>query len=261
MNRMASADLYLRDVLARYAVDTGQNSIARTSAQVLMPALREWAGQYLIDVQFSGSFAKGTAVRGGTDVDLFISLTSITPDSLAQIYGTLFTKMQGLHCQGQSLQAKQQNVSIGIVLGGTQIDLVPGRRQDQWSEDHSLYKNRAATWTKTNVNSHIRTVQQSNRLEEIRVLKIWRNRRGFSFPSFYLELSVIEALKGKRIGDLSDNVVAVLQYLQSTWGTARIVDPANSANVISDDLSQIEKGVVAAAAAAALQGNWEALVA
>ncbi len=258
---MASADLYLRDVLARYAVDTGQNSIARTSAQVLMPALREWAGQYLIDVQFSGSFAKGTAVRGGTDVDLFISLTSITPDSLAQIYGTLFTKMQGLHCQGQSLQAKQQNVSIGIVLGGTQIDLVPGRRQDQWSEDHSLYKNRAATWTKTNVNSHIRTVQQSNRLEEIRVLKIWRNRRGFSFPSFYLELSVIEALKGKRIGDLSDNVVAVLQYLQSTWGTARIVDPANSANVISDDLSQIEKGVVAAAAAAALQGNWEALVA
>ena len=138
---------------------------------------------------------------------------------------------------------------------------MPGRRQDQWSDDHSLYKNRAATWTKTNVNSHIRAVQQSHRLDEIRVLKIWRNQKGLHFPSFYLELTVIEALKGQRIGALSDNVVAALQYLQTTWGTARFVDPANSANVISDDLSQINKGAVTAAAAAALQGKWRTFVA
>lgn len=37
-----------------------------------MPALKEWADQHLVDVQFSGSFAQGTAVHGGTDVDLFI---------------------------------------------------------------------------------------------------------------------------------------------------------------------------------------------
>jgi hypothetical protein len=258
---MASADLYLREVLARHAVDAGQYSIARRSAQVLMPALREWAGQYLVDVQFSGSFAKGTAVRGGTDVDLFISLASTTPESLAGIYDTLFNKMRGLEYQGQPLQAKRQNVSIGIVLGGTQIDLVPGRRQDQWSDDHSLYKNRAATWTKTNVNSHIRAVQQSYRLDEIRVLKIWRNQKGFRFPSFYLELSVIEALKGRRSDALSDNVIAALQYLQTTWAAARFVDPANSANVISDDLSQINKGAVTAAATAALQDNWGNVVA
>jgi len=49
----------------------------------------------------SGSFAKGTANRSGTDIDLFISLTSGTPDTLKEIYTKALQSAEGegLHAQ------------------------------------------------------------------------------------------------------------------------------------------------------------------
>jgi len=255
-----SHDQYLRQALQRHAVNTGALSPARLAVQLIEPAIREWAGQYLISVEASGSFAKGTAVSGGTDIDLFVSLSSITPNSLAEIYNTLFNKMQNLRFQNQPLQARRQNVSIGITLNGTKIDIVPGKRQDQWSNDHSLFRSRTNTWTKTNVAQHINLVANSGRTDEIRILKIWRDRRKLDFLSFFLELAVIEALKGKRTGNLSNNVIATLEYLKTRIGTARLLDPANTNNVVSDDLSVAGKQAVASAAATALNGSWQDLV-
>jgi len=78
--------------------------------------------------------------------------------------------------------------------------------------------------------------------------------------SFFLELAVIEALKGKRTGNLSNNVIATLEYLKTRIGTARLLDPANTNNVVSDDLSVAGKQAVASAAATALNGSWQDLV-
>jgi hypothetical protein len=136
---------------------------------------------------------------------------------------------------------------------------VPGRRQDTQSAYHSLYRRKADTWTQTNVQIHIAYVLQSNRLDEIRVIKLWRNQKNLDFPSFYLEMAVIEALKYSR-GTLSQNVVKALEYLRNTFMTARFVDPANTNNVISDDLTVRERAVVAGAASVALSKNWSDVV-
>ncbi len=255
-----SHDQCLRQALQRYAVNTGAFSPARSAAQLIEPTIREWAGQYLISVEPSGSFTKGTAVSNGTDIDLFVSLSSTTPDTLAEVYSTLFNKMQNLQYQNQPLQARRQNVSIGITLSGTKIDIVPGKRQDQWSNDHNLFRSRANTWTQTNVTQHINLVTNSGRTDEIRILKIWRNRHNLNFPSLFLELAVIEALKGKRTGDLSNNVIAALEYLKARLATARLVDPANTNNVVSNDLSAARKQAVASAATITLNGSWQELV-
>ncbi len=237
-----SADLYLQGILRREAVDTGPNSPVRSVQDVLMPIIRGWAGSQLSNVSPSGSFAKGTANHSGTDIDLFVSLKQGTTTSLRDIYESLFARMTQ-----QGYSPKRQNVSINTRVNGYDVDLVPARRQDSSGQDHSLYRRRADTWTKTNVATHIRDVSQSGRTQEIRIIKLWRNQKGLDFPSFYLELMVIDALSGAK-GSLSQNAWKVFEYLRDSFSNTRVVDPANTNNIISDDLTAAEKSKVRAAA-------------
>jgi hypothetical protein len=250
-----SADQYLRHILRREQVDTGVFSPVRRVATDLAPMLQYWGNRYLLSIEPSGSFAKGTGNRSGTDIDLFLSLSSNTPDTLADIRQKL------RNCLAQhGYQYREQNVSLGITLGGCQVDLVPGKRQSQFGGDHSLYRFKAKTWTKTNIQTHINLVRASGRTEEIRVLKLWRSQKGLDFPSIYLEFATLEALRGKKLGQLSDNVIHALRFFRDTLARTRIVDPANTNNMISDDLSGADKKVVAAAASTALSGQWQGLV-
>ncbi|MCM0758111.1 hypothetical protein M7775_05915 [Sporomusa sphaeroides DSM 2875] len=140
----------------------------------------------------------------------------------------------------------------------TKIDLVPGRVMQGYQNYHSLYKAKSDTWTQTNISEHIKIVKQSCRIDEIIALKIWRMLNGLSFPSIYLELTVIEALKYQRTNQLSNNIWKVLQYLSSDFITARIIDPSNTNNIISEDLSRIEKETIRSASSVALkQSNWK----
>ncbi len=248
-------DRHLQNVLAREQVDTGPFSPVSSVVATLSPMLNRWGNGYLLAVEPSGSFAKSTANRSSTDIDLFLTLSSSTPDTLARIRSTLGT------CLIQhGYQYRDQNVSLGINLAGNQVDLVPGKRQGQYGTDHSLFRKKANTWTKTNIQTHINLVRGSRRTEEIRVIKLWRDQWGLDFPSIYLELSALEALRGKPIGRLSENVADVLRYLSKSLTTTRIVDPANTNNVISDDLSMSGRQTIAAAAQRALNGSWENLV-
>lgn len=86
-------------------------------------------------------------------------------------------------------------------------------------------------------------------MDEIRAIKIWRNLHQLDFPSFYLELTVLDALSGKSRNQLAANFLTVLEYLRDSLVNARVIDPANSNNTVSDDLSSAEKQVVANAAA------------
>lgn len=255
-----TTDSYLQNILARESVDTGPFSPVRGVQGVVTPYLQQWGGQYLTGISPSGSFAKGTANRSGTDIDLFLSLSPQTPSSLKEIYDTLFTKMQ--QAGGNP---KRQNVSINVkvAVGGVaySVDLVPARRQDWMTQDHSLYRRRADTWTKTNVDRHIQVVSSSMRMQEMRVLKLWRNQKNLDFPSFYLEMTVIDALYGASYYSLPENVWTVFRYLNDTFENARVIDPANTNNILSDDLTAAEKGKIKAGAARALAAtDWTQIV-
>lgn len=250
-----TADEYLQRILAREAVDTGPYSPVRIVQSLIEPAIREWAGNFLLRVDPSGSFAKGTANHSGTDIDLFISLAQQTPNTLKEIYDTLFRKMTA-----KSYNPKQQNVSINVKVIGYSVDLVPAKRQDSYSNDHSLYRSKAGTWAKTNVAQHIQHVIRGGRRDETRIIKLWRNQKGLDFPSFYLELTVINALS-RQYGALSDNVLKVFHHLANSFSNARVVDPANTNNIISDDLTAAEKARIASAAEQALRApDWNQVV-
>lgn len=77
-------------------------------------------------------------------------------------------------------------------------------------------------------------------------------------------MTVIAALSGRYpqpLSSLSDNVWKVFEYLHDGFPTARVVDPANTNNVISDDLTATERTAIKAAAQRALSAtNWGQIV-
>jgi len=246
-------DEYVRSVLQRYAVDTAQ---ASSVAEKIAPQLRAWAGGQLNALSYAGSFAKGTGNTISTDVDIFISLRADTSATLKEIYESLFSR-----AQSEGWAPRRQNVSIGVSVAGKKIDLVPGRVQSGFQNYHSLYRRKVDSWTQTNVKLHVDTVSNSGRIAEIRAIKLWRNLHGLAFPSFYLELSVIEALKGRSTTAPASNVLHALSDIAANIATRRIVDPANSNNVISDDITASEKSAVATQArASAAKRTWEEII-
>jgi hypothetical protein len=242
---------HLNAVLARHWVDTSTYSPVRAVQATLDPALRKWGGQYIVDIRPSGSFAKGTAVHGGTDIDIFVSLTSTLTDTLQSIYETLFNALTQA-----GFAARRQNVSIGTAIDGWRVDVTPARRQDQYGNYHSLWSNKTGSWLQTNVSEHCRLVSGSGRVDEIRLMKIWRNRFGLDWPSFYLELFTINALHGARCGNLEQNIGTVMRAIADRIGTRRLTDPANTNNVVSDTLTARGKAALSAAARVALNSPW-----
>lgn len=242
---VSDADAYLRCLLRREAVDTSEGSPLRRVQTTLWPIIHRWANGYLLSVQPSGSFSKGTAIASGTDIDLFISVSPNVTDNLRDKYGKL---ERALRDAGYS--TRRQNVSINVQVDGHSVDLVPAQRQNLIFDDHSLYRRKADSWTKTNVAVHAEHVSLSGRTEEIRVLKLWRDQLGLEWPSFYLELTVIKALQLAEYGNLAANVSSVFEFLRDEFVTSRILDPANGANVISDELTVLEKERIKSA------GGW-----
>lgn len=233
-----TADAYLITILAREAVDASPLSAVWVARNRLTPIVSKWAGSMLLSIAPSGSFAKGTANNSGTDLDLFISLSPATRETLKEIYESLFRALAGA-----GLGPRRQNVSLGVRIDGIDIYLVPGKLQSILGADHSLYRSKADSWTKTNVQVHVNHVRRSGRQAEARLIKLWRDQNGLIFPSFYLELAVIRALESSS-GGLAERVWQALGYFAAGFEGARFVDPANTNNVISDDLTLREKAEI-----------------
>jgi len=224
-------------------------SSAEREAAQLMPIIRSWAGENLISLNLSGSFAKNTEILSSTDIDLFVSLRASTLESLREIYESLYAELQK---HWPNILVERQNVSIGVKLNSAKIDVVPAIKQSMYGEDHYLYSNRNDTWIRTNIAKHISFIKNSGRAKEICILKLWRFKRNINISSFLLELAVIEALRGRPMSDsynnLSSNVFCALEFLESEIKTCRLVDPANNSNIVSDSLSVAEKQSVSFAA-------------
>lgn len=252
-----TADQYVNAIVEKHRLlDTLDNY---TSIYVVLPLkkiISNWAGVCLCETKLSGSRAKGTAIDLSTDLDLFISLSSTTRDSLEEIYNSLYNRMVE-----ERISVRKQNVSIGVTYQGKKVDLVPAKRQGQYGNDHSLYRHKAGSWTKTNIDTHISRVRQSGRITEITALKIWRENHNLEFPSIYLECFAIDSLYGRSLNTPADNIMHLLRDIRDNIQTRRVIDPANTNNILSEELTQVEKKVLSNAAQQSLLAPyWEEII-
>jgi hypothetical protein len=250
---MTAEDQYIHRVVAAHTPNV--NFLVQSTVSALHPHIYAWANDHKYVLKLSGSLAKGTGITGTTDIDLFISLDPSvnTCNTLENVYNTLRNRFNGA-----GYSAREQNVSIGIEHTGLKMDLVAGVRHHVLGLDHSIWKRKVKTWTKTNIDAHVTYVKNSGRVFDIKAIKIWRKLHELDFPSFYLELSVIEALKGTSLpgSSPSANFVKVMNYLVDDFENRRITDPANRNNEVSDELTVAEKQAIKSFAQATLAKNW-----
>ena len=97
-------------------------------------------------------------------------------------------------------------------------------------------------------------------------MKIWRELNKLDFPSIYLEYLTIAILSGKSkdTSKLNDNFWFTLQALSKDINNPlniRIVDPANSTNILSDLLKTTEKKTIISKAKLSIaQKYWSDIV-
>lgn len=250
---MNDNDQFIRQVVAKHTPDI--KYIVQDKINELKPHIHEWANGHAYCLKLSGSLAKGTGITDTTDIDLFISLDPSVGacNTLENVYNTLRNKFNAT-----GYAVREQNVSIGVNYTGLKIDVVAGVKHHILGFDHSVWKRKAKTHTKTNIDAHINLVKNSGRVFDIKVIKIWRKLHGLDFPSFYLELTVIEALKGTGLlgSSPSSNFVKVMNYLVNDFENKVIKDPSNQNNEVSDELTIAEKQKIKNLAKATLAGNW-----
>lgn len=236
-----TADQYLQSLLASITAPTGVSGPGSTVLSGLRPRIQQWATTYLNELQLSGSYMKGTAIIGATDVDLFISLKSNTNQTLREIYDSL-----GSYMQTSGYSVRHQNVSIGVTYGSWSVDLTPGRQQQPFSSNHSIWVSRRRTWQLTNVERHIQNIGASAHTDVIRLMKRWRQVHSLEFPSFAVELAVLRSLEQTSgYAGLASRFLLALDFLRDRIATAQLIDPANSNNNVADELTAAEKTSIA----------------
>lgn len=246
---------YLAGLIKKNSILSEESTRLQSKIRPIYREIRKWAGQYLEGIIPSGSLVKGTAIKGAVDIDLLISLKNKTPNTLKEIYESLYSNLNQTH------HATKQNVSIGILYQGLKLDIVPAKLMPNATYPHSIYVSKLDTRTKTNIHKHIRIIKNSPHRNIIKLLKIWRKLHNLDFPSFLLELTVMNALRGQQIGRIDKKFLLVLSYLNEEFVSDKIYDPANTNNVVSNTISDEEKNVIIQAAAASLKADcWEKIV-
>jgi len=260
---MSDSDAYIYQILLKYSA---RNLVTQSLAiSQLKSTLKTWANTCYADILDSGSRAKGTAISLASDVDFLVSLTSDCNENsggLKSIYDSLYDKLNANY-----KNVRKQNVSVKINLNGLEVDVTPARKQPGNTNDHWLYVSKLDTRKQTNIQKHITDISQSGRTNEIKTIKIWRELNKIDFPSIYLEYLIVSNILlyyPKDANSLASNAWHVLQELAKDAGnplSARIVDPANSNNILSDLLTAAEKNrIIAQAKIAARQEYWTTIV-
>jgi hypothetical protein len=252
MSAVVTVEQYAASVVGKYQVIPGAGSAPHRAADAVIPVLKEWANQYLLGITLSGAYAHNTAISLSSSVDVLISLSPIPGMEMKAVFWNLLEFLTK-----HNLKAHTRQVSMQVQSQGLNVDVIPAYR-DPAGSGCLLHNKRSESAIRTDPARHVHLVANSGRTQEICALKIWRERNSLEFPSLYLELSVIQALEGERFGQLSDNISTVFRYLSSRFRSASVRDPANSDNVVSDDVADVDKqGIAKAARVALYEENWK----
>ena len=205
---------------------------------------------------YGGSFGKRTMIAAEFDLDLvmyFPPETELTPEGLFEAVERRLT------AAGHA--PARHNVALRLrYTPGWHVDVVPGRALDQSYYFADLWASEPRAPRRTSLKRHIEEARGADR-EALRILKLWKRRNLVPVGSFALELVVARVLRGCAGHELESRVERVLRFLANEFEEARLVDPANGSNVVSEDLRWAEKRAVAGAARRSLgETCWERVV-
>lgn len=250
-----TAHEYLASVLAAQTLREDELSPLRDARDHIERILRPFYGTYA-RFYYGGSFAKKTMIRSSYDLDIIVYVPSDDRRTLSDLFwGGLRT------LEASRMIVTPRTVALRLPYqSGFHIDVVPGRAQGSDFRYATLFKNlQPPSSLQTSVKVHIESVKDAGLSDIVRLAKIWKQRHRVDIATFPLEIAVQRALAGLRRDDLAAAFHTVLKWLAAEFSTARLVDPANSNNVI--DVSPSVRGAVAGVASQSVQAtNWGQII-
>lgn len=154
---------YVNNIIAKYDNNGQLTQNERTAYSNLSQALNNWfyatynkfSYYPKLTIQQSGSRAKGTAIKGKSDMDMFLSIDDPNnANTLKQYYDSIFDFLKR-----KNYIVRKQNVSIGVKYYGCDIDVVPAKKVNSMSyqryNDHYLWSNKHQNRMLTNIQKHI----------------------------------------------------------------------------------------------------------
>jgi len=204
--------------------------------------------------RYGGSYGKQTIIRERYDLDLVAYWPRSSEYTISGIYNEV-----GVQLKKAFQEVNSKTVAWEIPFeNGFHIDVVPGRAIDDRFFETNLYRTDTGTTLKTSLKTHIDTVKDSGRRDVVRMMKLWRERRQVPFKkSFLLELLTIEGCSGLSYTDLEIQLIGALRHITEKIETSNVLDPANSNNSLSDDISSTEKKQIRIEAQTALDmASW-----
>jgi hypothetical protein len=238
---------YLAQILAGQDLSAAQVATLQQCREAIQNQVAQLNGTPRF--YYAGSYGKKTIIKESFDLDVVAYWPEDCGYTLKDIFNAVGTVLQK-----QWKSAKPKTVAWTISFqGGFHIDVVPGRALDKAFKEANLYRNDTDSSMKTSIKVHIDTVRNSGRQDAIRLMKLWRVRNNVPWKkTLALELMTIEALKGATSTDLEQQLLKVFAYMRDSIEKVRLVDPANSNNVVSEELTSGDRAAIKAAAQAAI---------
>lgn len=215
--------------------------------------LREKFGEEPV-IRYAGSKAKGTMIAENYDLDI----VSYFPHNKNMTLKEIYDSVQKMLSSKYAIEPKASAIRIKRIDNDVEtdyhIDVVPGKFVDGNKGDAFLYvaygeKERM----QTNIDTHIAYVKDSGCQDIIKLMKLWKERNHIPFKTFVLEIAVVETLRGSDKKDVSGALRKVFNYISDEIESARLLDPANSNNIVSEVISSGDKSIIASGAAKALE--------
>lgn len=177
---------------------------------------------------YGGSFGKATMIRSSYDLDIVTYFPPTNRRALKDIYNGVYRTLRN---SGYTVQPK----TVALCLpydGGFHIDVVPGRAQDDSYYYATLYRNGEDTTMQTSIKAHIDSVSSTGCREIIKLVKVWRRCHSLEWETIALEQTVIRALYGLRKDNYGRSMWTVLEFIRDNILSIRLVNPANTNNII-----------------------------
>jgi hypothetical protein len=244
---------YLQTLLDNQMLDESELDTLSEHRKEVESFLREEFGS-TPTIKYGGSKAKGTMIQESYDLDIICYFPDTENRTLKEIYD------DAKNVLGKNYIVDPKTSAIRIIdlkheNGDYHIDVVPGKFIDKDKSDAFLHISTAeGERMQTNIDTHIKTIKDSQCQEVIKLIKLWKVRNGINFRTFVLELAVIRAMDDfSDKDDLEKSLREALLFLKDNIQNVKLVDPANSNNIVSEILSEADKAIISMSAENSLE--------
>lgn len=198
-------------------------------------------------IKYAGSYAKGTMIKESYDLDVVCYFPSTDERTLKEIHDDVKKHLEKEYLIEEKTSAVRiLNLKSASLPDGYHIDVVPGRFIEGSSDVFLHVTNGERDRMQTNLKVHINHITSSGCEDAIKLAKLWNCRNNLTIKTFVLELFVIDALSGFREkSDLSKSLVKIFEAFRDNFQKTQLIDPANSANIVSALVGSSHKALIA----------------